>query len=247
MANNLHNRVAGAVITSALAASTAFGADDLVSKLARVAPQLTVVRMESTPVDGILQLEIEEDNVPVYVTADGTHLFTGDMYSLSEGGVENLTETWREGQRRMLLSGARKEDMIVFSPEEEPAVVVYVFTDVDCPYCRMLHGDIDALNDYGIEVRYLAYPRYGDESPTYDRMVSVWCADDPVTALDQIKEGETIPEKTCADPVFKQFKLGQELGVKGTPTLFTSDGKLLRGYRRPKEIAEKLGLPEQGL
>ena len=73
-------------------------------------------------------------------------------------------------------------------------------------------------------------------------MVSVWCADDPVRALDQIKEGKTIPEKTCADPVLKQFELGKELGVEGTPTLFTSDGKLLRGYRPPEEIAEKLGL-----
>lgn len=91
MATNLHNRVASAVITSALAASTAFGANDIVSKLARIAPELTVVRAESTPADGILRLEIEEDNVPVYVTADGTHLFTGDMYSLSEDGAVEAT------------------------------------------------------------------------------------------------------------------------------------------------------------
>ena len=34
-------------------------------------------------------------------------------------------------------------------------------TDVlnDCGYCRKLHREISQLNDFGIEVRYLAYPR----------------------------------------------------------------------------------------
>ncbi len=242
MRTNLENRATVAVIASALAASPTHCADAIVDKLARVAPQITVVRMQSTPADGIFQVEIEEDNAPVYVTVDGTHLLTGDLYSLAEDGIENLTETWREGRRRTLLSELRMEDMIVFSPAHNAPVVVYVFTDVDCPYCRMLHGDIRALNGYGIEVRYLAFPRYGDDSPTYARMVSVWCADDSRRALDEIKAGNAIPEQTCDNPVFKQFQLGQELDIEGTPTLVTGAGKLLRGYQPPEAIAETLGL-----
>lgn len=244
MKTELQNRrVAGAVLALAFAA-TAFGANDAVSKLARVAPQLTVVRMESTPADGILQVEIEEDNAPVYITTDGTHLFTGDLYSLSENGVVNLTETWREGQRSRLLSDVPMEDMIVFSPAAQASVIVYVSTDVDCPYCRLLHGDIETLNGYGIEIRYLAYPRYGDRSPTYNRMVSVWCADNSRRALEQIKLGDTIPERTCDNPVLEHFQLGQRFGIEGTPTLVTAGGKLLRGYQAPDEIAAALALPK---
>jgi thiol:disulfide interchange protein DsbC len=39
-----------------------------------------------------------------------------------------------------------------------------------------------------------------------------------------------------------QYSLGNQLGVKGTPAIITTDGKLLPGYMPAKKLAESLGL-----
>ena len=78
--------------------------------------------------------------------------------------------------------------MIIFEPEEVKATLT-VFTDVDCTYCRKLHGELDQLLAYGIRVRYLAYPRGGADSPAFPKMVSVWCSNDRHKSFNQAKNG----------------------------------------------------------
>ena len=92
-----------------------------------------------------------------------------------------------------------------------------MFTDVDCTYCRALHGDLEELMVYGIEVRYLAYPRGGQAATSYDKMISVWCSDDRKQSLTLAKEG-----KSCRRPpalILDHYQLGNELGISGTPAL----------------------------
>lgn len=48
--------------------------------------------------------------------------------------------------------------------------------------------------------------------------------------------------KDCDSPVAAQFELGQELGVTGTPAIFTSKGELIPGYMPADELAKRLGL-----
>ena len=49
-----------------------------------------------------------------------------------------------------------------------------IFTDIDCGYCRKLHKEVPELNRLGVAVRYLAYPRAGIGSISYDKAVSAW-------------------------------------------------------------------------
>ena len=56
--------------------------------------------------------------------------------------------------------------MVVYPAEGETKSKDYIFTDVDCGYCRKLHKEVPALNKAGIEVRYLAFPRGGLQSST---------------------------------------------------------------------------------
>ncbi|NNC55525.1 MAG: DsbC family protein, partial [Pseudomonadales bacterium] len=120
---------------------------------------------------------------------------------------------------------------------------IYVFTDVDCYYCQKLHREVGQLNDLGVEVRYLAYPRAGVNSPVHKKLASAWCAKDPRDALTKLKAGEDIPENECAkNPIASQFHLGNRLGVSGTPAIFSESGKQLGGYVPADGIAERLGL-----
>jgi thiol:disulfide interchange protein DsbC len=140
-----------------------------------------------------------------------------------------------------LLEALDESEMVVFAPEN-PQKTVTVFTDFDCTYCRKLHQEVPVLNELGIAVRYLAYPRAGVGSASYDKMVSAWCADDPNTALTDAKMGKAIPQKTCANPVAKQYRLGDDFGVTGTPALILEDGQLLPGYMPASALAARLGI-----
>jgi thiol:disulfide interchange protein DsbC len=48
--------------------------------------------------------------------------------------------------------------MIIFLQQGKTKGIAYVFTDVDCGYCRKIHNEVPVMNQMGIEIRYLAFP-----------------------------------------------------------------------------------------
>ena len=232
-----------ALLLAAVSAPVAHAApgDELVARLKGLQPNLPIESVAETGFEGMLSIELEDGSV-LYGTADGRFLFTGDMYSVESGGFVNLTDSIRAERRRGLLAGISRDDMIVFSPEGEREAYVNVFTDVDCGYCRKLHQEMAELNALGIEVRYLAFPRAGVDSDSYRKIVSAWCSNDPRRAITELKLGNSIPPRSCPNPVGAQMELGEMVGVSGTPALVTEDGHLIPGYLPADELARALGL-----
>ena len=173
----------------------------------------------------------------LYMTHDGNYVFKGDILDINER--RNLTEDARAGTRVKFLNSIKEEDYIEFAPEITQDTI-YVFTDIDCGYCRKLHRDVPELNARGVSVRYLAYPRAGVESATGREMSYVWCAEDRQKALTAAKNQEAIEAKSCDDPVAEQYELGQKLGVRGTPAIYLQNGRMLPGYMQPNEIIKQL-------
>ena len=67
-------------------------------------------------------------------------------------------------------------------------------------------------------------------------------ANDLNDAINKLKRGESIPAKSCKNPIAREYKLGQQIGVTGTPTIVLEDGELEPGYAPAAELAERLGL-----
>ncbi|ETX10151.1 protein-disulfide isomerase [Marinomonas ushuaiensis DSM 15871] len=173
----------------------------------------------------------------LHVTQNGKYFVAGDLYRVEGDALENETEKAKLAK----IEALPESDMIVYKAENEKAHIT-VFTDVDCVYCRMLHKEVPQLNDSGVTVRYLAYPRSGIGSESYQKMVSVWCSDNPKKWLSEAKLGEAIPENKCVNPVADQYNLGGEIGVRGTPSIVLGDGTLLPGYLPAVELVKRLGL-----
>lgn len=173
----------------------------------------------------------------LHATADGGYFLVGDLYRIEESGPVNESEEAKIQQ----VENLPIDKMVVFSAQEEKAHIS-VFTDITCGYCRMLHSEINELNDLGITVRYLAFPRAGIDSEPYNQMVSIWCADDPQKWMTNAKLGKKVPENDCQNPVADQYLLGKSVGVRGTPTLVLSSGKLIPGYVPAAKLAQELGL-----
>lgn len=210
-------------------------------RLMNVRPDLVILSAVNTPVRGLYQAQIENGPV-IYTTADGAFFLTGDLFAVRTNELVNLAEEERQKTRVARLASVKESEMIVFAPKVTKASVT-VFTDIDCGYCQKLHREVPELNKLGVEVRYLAYPRAGVGSDAFSKLVTAWCADDKKMALTRLKNREALPPKSCANPVARQFELGQQFGISGTPALITDDGRLLPGYMPAAELAARLGIP----
>ena len=215
--------------------------DALLANLRTVLPDGQVKEVSKTAVDGLVVVEYGNGQL-LYGTADGRHLLLGDLLEFGADGLVNRTEERRAVRRRDILSGVDPDEMVIFSPKDQVKASVSVFTDVDCGYCRKLHQEIDELNALGIEVRYLAFPRAGPGSRSFEKTVSAWCSDNRHKAITELKLGNSIPDRSCPNPVQAQYELGSAVGVTGTPALVTEDGQLLPGYMPAAQLADALGL-----
>ena len=237
--------VIGGVVLASFVSLATENADQKAMRaiLAKDMPHLTTRSVAPTPIDGILEVQVEEKGAVFYVSEDGTYLIAGDLYQLTGQGLHNISERRREARRRELFAGTDPADAIAFTVDGIPKRVVHVFTDVDCPFSRAFHRQIPELNSYGIEVRYLAYPRAGAASgPTYEKMVAAWCSKDRQTAINRLMLGEPISTASCEHPVDGQLNLGSKAHVEGSPTLITDTGQRIEGLVSAVELAKILGI-----
>ena len=234
-----------AVIGLTLLSTSACGADagkapakpDEAAVKAAVAERLgiKVEDIQPSPVPGLYEVVSGTD--VGYVSADGRFYVDGDVFDMQTR--RNLTDQRRKEGRVALLKGIQDSDTIVFAPKDAK-YTLDVFTDVDCTYCRKLHAQIDQFNSLGIKVRYLMFPRSGPGSPAWQQAQAVWCSADRRDALTRAKRGEHVEAKPCKDSIAKQYALGEELGVRGTPGIFTEDGEYIAGYMPPAQLLQHL-------
>jgi len=206
------------------------------NKLIDMLPEeVEIVSLQETDIQGFFEVNFK-DIEPLYVTSDGNYLISGDIYSITRDGLVNKSEARRDYQRKSIVNKLDENELITFEPENLK-YNIYVFTDVDCGYCRQFHNQIDAYLNLGIRVNYLAYPRAGIGSESYQKISSAWCDTDPNYALTLLKQGQKIETKLCLEnPVERHFKLGNAMGVQGTPSIITGEGKMIPGYLPPNDL-----------
>lgn len=193
------------------------------------------VAIAESAVPGMLQVRIGGDIV--YISEDGRFLMQGRLLDLETR--TDLTNQARTEIRKELVASLDTEQMIQFGPDQ-PEHELIVFTDVDCGYCRRLHEQIEEYNDAGIRINYMAFPRAGVGSETFRKMDAVWCSNDQQAAMDEAKSGGSPDAQQCDSPVGDQYRIGQSMGVTGTPALVTMDGDLIPGYVPADDLRGRL-------
>ena len=205
------------------------------NSLAILLPNLRPDSIRATPIENLY--EVAFGLRLVYMTADGRFLLQGkiiDLETRTEVTDDRLAEL-----KSAAMATVDDSQVISFGPDNA-AYTVSVFTDIDCGFCRKMHSEMAAYNENGIRIRYLFYPRAGIGSGSYDKAVSVWCADDRKAAMDVAKAGGTPPAKTCANPVAEHHALGQQMTIQGTPAIVLQDGDVLPGYLPPAKLRQLL-------
>jgi thiol:disulfide interchange protein DsbC len=189
-----------------------------------------------SPIPGLY--EVAMGGLIAYVSSDGKYLLSGNVYDLDT--QVNLTASRRNAARAKALASASESNMIVFGPASAKMTVT-VFTDIDCGFCRKFHSQIAEVNKAGVRVRYMFFPRTGPATESWTRAEQVWCAADRREALTRAKRGDEVKGKNCGDAAVKsQYELGADLGVEGTPAIFTQQGDYIGGYLTPAELVQAI-------
>ncbi|WP_110667131.1 DsbC family protein [Salinicola halophilus] len=216
---------------------------DLADKLnAKGGQPLPIEAIEESPMPGLFEVRLKGGNT-LYSDANGEYLVVGDLYQNAESGMVNLTEQAANARRKEKVAAVPDDQRVIYKPAGEIKARLTVFTDPTCPYCHKLHEEMAELNERGIEVDYLAFPRMGPNSEIARQLAGVWCADNRSEAMSAAFRGETIEvPDDCDAPIAEQYGLGVESGIQGTPAIIFPSGKMVPGYLPVERLAAMLEL-----
>lgn len=200
-----------------------------------------IAQPTETEIDGVYVTRF--GNRFAYLLEGGRYIFIGDLVDLEQG--RNLTETSRRDLVVDELAAFDADQRVVFPAVGDEKAVLSVFTDTSCGYCQKLHSEVEYLQQAGISVQYIPYPRGGTRGPGYHELKQVWCSEDPLSAMSiakGAKEGEVNASENCeqAQYVDEGYRLGNRIGVNGTPSLYTSNGTHFNGYVPYRELIPQL-------
>lgn len=227
----------------------------LLASLRKRLPGVELGKPVASPVANVLSVNTGDGRI--YVTSDGRYAFIGDLIDLQKG--VNLSENQRRLDRLALAEGFPEKDRIVFPARGEEKAKIMVFTDTSCPYCRKQHAQLAELNQAGVSVHYLPFPRGGERGPGYAGLRAVWCAPDRQQAMNQtmnqamnqtMKQAKPIASAAGNKPgncakaalVDKGYELGNAMGIRGTPAMLLPNGKRIDGFRPAASLIQALGL-----
>jgi len=120
---------------------------------------------------------------------------------------------------------------------------IFVFTDPDCPFCVRLHAELKKLvamePDLAVYIKMFPLKMH---PAAYDK-ARVILGSNSLEVLDKAFAGEKLPapgEKDRKEPVDETIKLGESLGISGTPAMVMPNGELVSGARSADALRELL-------
>ena len=179
-----------------------------------------------------------------YITSDSKHFIFGDVFKNIENRILiNLEDEVANNHRKEIISKINYNDLVKFGNNENPKMELIVFTDITCPYCKKMHEDLDTILKANINIYYLPYSRRGlNHEPTVKMLSKIMCSEDPAKSF---HEGFSNPNKFYSESggikkedidcgyeskLLENQKLGDLLGVGGTPAIFFKNGAKVEGY-----------------
>ncbi len=229
-------------------------------------PEITVHKStnetKSHPVEE--KNNIQKDGLTVdlsKMTETSTHVFYGQSKIQKIGfdvnGGKLSPEMQLEQVKGLYKSVEDRADKwsVTYKAEDEKTSIM-VFSDPTCGYCRKLHGDIEKLNNAGVTVRILFYPRSlltGDSisvAKIVDSLKTAWCSKDPAVTLDNIYKGKPVSQsEDCSAPseqgranfpMYEHYLLGRVFDLYATPLTVAKNGKKIYGYSTLEKLLAQI-------
>ena len=206
-----------------------------------IEPKLNGAKIEGvqpSPIPGLMEVRFRTPQgiQILYTDPKGETIVQGDLYDSRTG--RNLTD-----ERISKLSAIKFEslplDKAIKVVRGNGTRVAAMFSDPYCPACQQFEQSLQQVDDMTLYV--FMFPVIRPERSADSK--SVWCAPDRAKAwLDLALRKKTPPAATCENPVESIVALGQNLGVRATPTLFFENGDRHQGGISVTDLRNRLDL-----
>lgn len=218
-------------------------AESSAAKLAEVKAVLEE-RFKGAPIKGLraavfpgLYEAMVGDDV-IYFDEKLSHFIVGNL-------IETATMTNKTEERTAELSAIDVKtlplaDSIKFVRGKGERVM-YVFTDVDCPFCTRLEQTLQDMDN--VTVYNFMYPIDSLHPAARNKQKAIWCSPDRLAAWQDAvlrKKFDAAAKGDCANPVDATVELGQKLGVRATPSFFLADGRMVAGAIPREQLEARL-------
>lgn len=156
-------------------------------------PGADVIEVVPLANDQLLEVMMVDGSV-MHMTPDMNFLvYQNTLYKFDDTRLVNVSDARLNDRRAKEMAAIPNSDTVVFPAKGKEKAVVNVFTDIDCGYCQKLHREMAGINERGITVRYLAFPRagvngqQGELTESYRKINYVWCQEDRASAMTEVK------------------------------------------------------------
>jgi len=213
------------------------------AKLAEVT-QVLETRFKGAPIKGLRasvfpnMFEAMVGDDLIYFNDTLTHFIVGNLIeaaTMSNKTEERTAELNAIDIKLLPLADAIK---VVRGKGER---VMYVFTDVDCPYCTRLEQTLQTMDN--VTIYNFMYPIDSLHPQAAQKQKVIWCSKDRVVAWQNAAlRGTHVAggDSSCANPIDATKVLGQKLGVRATPSFFLADGRMVAGALPKDQLESRL-------
>ncbi|MDQ6957332.1 MAG: DsbC family protein [Mariprofundaceae bacterium] len=226
------------ILLMGLISGTAWAADSVniapatAKQIRENIPSLPIDAIRPSPIAGLYELKVGgqifySDRTGKYLIASG-HIF--DTAQRKDLTAQRLQEINKIDWSSLPLNQA----IVSGDPNGLP---VAIFTDPECPYCKKLEVSLKGAT--GIKFYTFLFPLESIHPNARAKTESIWCAENQHDAMLQVMlEGKTLPKATCDTPIAANIALATKLGINGTPTIISGDGRKFSG--NPAQLKEWL-------
>lgn len=196
-------------------------------------PEAKIASIQKTPYSGLY--EIFMDGQLVYADANAQYIFLGDVLDVKNRA--NLTQA-RLSVLNMVPINQLPLNNALKSVKGKGERKLVVFSDADCPYCRKFEDELKKVDN--ITVYTFLFPIEGLHPKAAQISRQVWCAPDKNKAWDEYMSSGKVPgnDGKCNNPIDENIKLGNKLGINGTPTILLSNGQRIPGMVPATKLEE---------
>lgn len=179
-----------------------------------------------TSIEGLLWA-VANNGTPFLISSDGQYVIGADIGVIEHGKLVGLDDEFEINKNKHTLSMLDEATLTMY-PAKTQRAVLYVATDIHCPYCRILHQKIPELNAKGIAIKTIGYPVY-DES--FVPMSQIWCQQDNAkraSLLNLAMKGLNATQ-SCQDKdslISKNIALARPLTIMATPAIYNEHGEV---------------------
>ncbi|MBK0065229.1 MULTISPECIES: DsbC family protein [unclassified Acinetobacter] len=219
-----------AILLGTWAFSSQANVENVQAQLKQKYPKLNIENIQKTEMQGLYSATL--DNQIIYMGENAEHILIGSMIRLND--QHNLTKDLVVKNKTIDWSRLPLQDAIK-TVKGNGKRQIAVFSDPNCPYCKQLENQFDQLTN--VTIYTFIYPI---RSQSVQPSKQVWCEANRAYAWNNLIRKGISPQSaaTCANPIDRNLKLGQELGIQGTPTLIFSNGFKAAGIQSAQQIED---------